>query len=632
MNVRIFSSSWPFGLAILIVALMAPAIGHARDGGPDASAATTTATTTTTTGGRVDAGPAPARRPSPTPAEQPSSPTDPTAPATPSPGTSAPAGKAPEATTSPAPRPGDGNGGSAGGEGDAGSSDFRSPTDSDAGAGDAGPVDAGASDAGPPGAESADAGLADAGLADAGPGATNELPAPEAARPVPKGSAGIIIRVIIGLSILLIFAYAGSHPMILALEARIGIAHVVTAGFPFVLLGLIASQNAVGVLTDDILATITPILNFGLGWLGFIIGLQMDLRHFDRLPQGTGLLVVVEASVPFIVITLACGALMVLFGQDYRDPSVIRNAVMLGAAGAMTGLLRDRSLGGRSWVRKPLERGNPKDIGLQSLVSQLDEVFGLVALLVLAAYFRPTEAGTTWQLPGTAWVFVTLGLGVAVGMLLFVMVRKPQSGAEFLAVLFGFIAFASGLAGYLSLSPIVVCFIAGALVTNFPCEQRDRVAQLSNRMERPIHLIFLIIAGALWSVDDWRGWVLLPCFVASRFVGRYLGIFAGQKSFEAKDQVPPDHGPVVTPLSVLSIALVVNVERLYVGEDGGVISWVMTAVIGGAFVTEFFVQLIHEGFRPPATDPMFTKDGAYEGPTYRGIDSGSPDRESEPES
>src|SRR5262249_54539306 len=144
-------------------------------------------------------------------------------------------------------------------------------------------------------------------------------------------------------------------------------------------------------------------------------------------------------------------------------------------------------------------RGWREGRGVDHLVSQLDEIVGVVGLLFVAAYFRPSGA-VGWQIPGTAWVFVSIGLGVVVGVLIFTMVREPKNEGEFAAIVIGSVALGAGLAGYLYLSPIVVCFIAGALVVNFPCEQREQIFAILNHLERPIHLLFLIIAGASWDV------------------------------------------------------------------------------------------------------------------------------------
>jgi hypothetical protein len=182
---------------------------------------------------------------------------------------------------------------------------------------------------------------------------------------------------------------------------------------------------------------------------------------------------------------------------------------------------------------------------------------------------------------------VTIGLGVVVGVLIFTMVRVPVGSGEFLAVVLGSVALGSGLAGYLYLSPIVVCFVAGALVTNFPCEQRDEIFRILNHLERPIHLLFLIVAGALWNVTAPAPWLIVPAFVIARVVGKWLGVFAAAKT--VGQDLPKgfaDERVLVSPLSPLSIALVLSLH----GSVGGATSdWIITVVIGGAILTEVAV-------------------------------------------
>jgi Kef-type K+ transport system membrane component KefB len=192
------------------------------------------------------------------------------------------------------------------------------------------------------------------------------------------------------------------------------------------------------------------------------------------------------------------------------------------------------------------------------------------------------------ELPGTWWLFITLGIGVVIGVLIFAMIRVPRTSAEFLAVILGVVAFASGLSGVFRLSPIVVCFVAGVLVTNFPNEQRESVFKILNHLERPLNLLFLMIAGAVWNITDWRGWALVPLFVITRVAGKWLGIFATKR---VVGQVLPsaftENRQLVLPMSTLSIALVVSIQRF---RDPG-LSWVVTAVIAGALVTDLIVGL-----------------------------------------
>jgi hypothetical protein len=168
------------------------------------------------------------------------------------------------------------------------------------------------------------------------------------------------------------------------------------------------------------------------------------------------------------------------------------------------------------------------------------------------------------------------------------MIRLPQSDSEFLAIVLGGIAFASGVAGYLQLSPIVVCFVAGVLVTNFPNDQRNNVFRILSHLERSVHLLFLIVVGAVWNPGDWRGWVLIPLFVAGRALGKWSGVLASKTVVGtllpagfAEDRA------LITPMSGLSIALVISIDRLH--DDLG-LPWIVTAVVGGSIVTELLMR------------------------------------------
>jgi Kef-type K+ transport system membrane component KefB len=414
------------------------------------------------------------------------------------------------------------------------------------------------------------------------PPATEPTPpsvGPPEPAPAHEGNrAAVIIKLVLGFVAIFAISYIGSHKKVVRAQERLGIGGVIAAGFPFVALGVIVRQPQIGILTHDVIERMRPLLHFGLGWLGFIIGAQLDIRLLDRLPRGTAYLVVVEALAPFAVAAAAAGGCAVALGiSDWREPTFWRDLILLGAAAAMTAPRRFRGFANRGW-----REGR----GADTLLAQLDEIVGVVGLLFVAAYFRPT--GTAgWQIPGTAWLFVTIGLGVVVGILIFTIVRVPVNSGEFLAVVLGSVALGSGLAGYLYLSPIVVCFVAGALVTNFPCEQRDEIFRILNHLERPIHLLFLIVAGAIWNVTELAPWAIVPAFVIARIIGKWIGVFAAAKTVgSAMPKGFADERVLVSPLSPLSIALVLSLH----GSVGGAASgWIVTVVIAGAMLTEVAV-------------------------------------------
>jgi Kef-type K+ transport system membrane component KefB len=402
---------------------------------------------------------------------------------------------------------------------------------------------------------------------------------------VTKANSLYAIKVIGGLLSLLVLAYLGGNRRVVRFQERLGISGVITAGFPFVALGLVAALPSVGILSGDVLAELRPLLHFGLGWLGFLIGAQLDIRVLDRVPKGTAYLIVVEALGPFGIAAAGCGAVMIAFGLTPDQPTLWRDVILLGTCAAMTAPRKFRGFASRQW-----HEGRGVDV----LLAQLDELVSIVGLLFITSYFREATS-TTWQLPDTAWIFVSLGLGLAVGVLIFAMLRVPKSDPEFLAIVLGGIAFASGLAGYLQLSPIVVCFLAGTLVTNFPNEQRESVFRILRHLERPVHLLFLIIVGAVWDVTDWRGWALVPLFVVGRTLGKWTGVLASKTAVGTLlPSTFAGQRDLVTPMSGLSIALVVSVDSLH--ADVG-LPWIITAVIGGSLATEFLMRRPRDSMR-----------------------------------
>jgi Kef-type K+ transport system membrane component KefB len=179
-------------------------------------------------------------------------------------------------------------------------------------------------------------------------------------------------------------------------------------------------------------------------------------------------------------------------------------------------------------------------------------------------------------------------MGVAMGTLVFFVLQRSSKRAEFIAIALGSVAFAGGLASYLLLSPIVVCFFAGIVVANLESAQREPFRQTLADLERPIFFVFLLVAGALWNPFDWRGWALVALFLPMRYLGQWLGSRIARVRYAEASRPLTRLSPLVGPLSPLAIAVVLNAQSLY---PSLAISWIVTAVIGGALISEVIAQI-----------------------------------------
>ncbi|MFN3323520.1 MAG: cation:proton antiporter [Bryobacteraceae bacterium] len=399
------------------------------------------------------------------------------------------------------------------------------------------------------------------------------------APPKPPTSATEVVKAILGLVVLVVLAYLGGHPKVQQIEDKLRISQVVTAGLPFVLLGVIAHHPNVEILSDGVLHAIRPILPLGLGWIGFAVGFRFDAQSVEALPKGAARAVALTTLLPFAAIVASCG--LVLF---FTDPSLagsdfLRDAIILGTAGAMTARTVPRLMEAMGVEQNRVAR--------VSSIVQLEQLAGVLGLMMVAAYFRPQGSDVGWQLPGTAWLFITLGAGTMMGGVIYAMLGRLKAGPEFTVLLLGSVCFAAGMSSFLRLSPVAVCFIAGVILVNFPGGWKQDVREALERLERPIYLLFLVIAGALWQPADWRGWVLMALFVSTRLAGKWFGMHLFRKHRMGDLNPEEERALALAPIGALSIAIVVNAQDLYFGPA---LPWMVTAVIGGGIATEIILQ------------------------------------------
>lgn len=393
-------------------------------------------------------------------------------------------------------------------------------------------------------------------------------------------SASEVIKVILGLVFVFGLAYVAANPKFQSFEEKLRISQVVTAGLPFVFLGVIAHLPKIGILSESVLWEIRPLLALGLGWIGFTIGFRFDSRLGESLIPGASTLSLITASVPFATILAVCTLLLVYAEHFPANAVFVRDAMMLATAGAMTAYSAPKLLQARG--------GSGHSVDRVFAIVTLEQLAGFLGLMVVAAYFRPQDSWIAWRLPGTAWMFITIGLGTMVGAVIWATLAKVKAGPEFSVLILGSVCFTAGLANFLRISPLVVCFIVGLILVNLPGTSKAQIREALDHMERPIYLLFLLVAGSLWEIREWQGWALMVVFVAARLAGKWIAVQVCCKRVPGGLSSDEKRSLIFSPIGALSIAIVVNAQDLYYGAT---ISWMVTAVIGGAIVTEIIVQI-----------------------------------------
>jgi len=400
-----------------------------------------------------------------------------------------------------------------------------------------------------------------------------------------------VAQVVLGLAAALALAVVLAHPRVKALEDRLGVTVLLSSGLPFLVLGAVFALPSVGILTTEVRADLQPAFEFGLGWIGFVIGIQMDVRRLDALPRALGTVIVTESVVPMVTTVIFCTAAFAgLTDLLVLDETILRDALVLGACAAPTAAISVPFLSRRMGERAA---------SMLYEVTLVDEVAGLALLGVCAVVFRPISAGAaTWALPSSAWLLVSAGLGVVLGIVTYALIRSAAHRNEELALLLGAVALSAGMSRQLGLSVPVICALAGAMLANLPLRDPDGLRRTLETVERPLYLVFLLVVGAYWRPGEWQGWALAPVFVLARAIGKYLGAMLSLRVGPAGLPSPREMALALMPQSPASIVLIVAAAMLY-GPSEARVRWATTAVIVGGVLTELVIRTLQGGGPSP---------------------------------
>lgn len=385
-----------------------------------------------------------------------------------------------------------------------------------------------------------------------------------------------IARVVIALAAAVMLAIAAAHPSVRRLEQRFGLSVLAASGFPLLALGY--AFRAFGVVTEQTLSDLRPVYEFGLGWIGLAVGMQLNVRRLDELPPSFTTTLALMTLPATLLAAVSCALLLSGLGLIYGS-GLLRDVLVLAACAAVSAPANLRLL---------LRHGPPRAMQLVSAITQVDQVAAFAILALVASMFRP-QATVLWRLPRSGWFIVTLGVGFLLGVIIYLLLRNVRSRAEEFSLLIGGVALAAGTAGYLALSVPVVCALAGAVLANVPYHDRARLEATLGDFERPMYLLFLFLVGTTWRPLEWQGWVLGIVFAASRGYGKLIGARAAVRLAAADLPAARNLTLALLPESAVAIVVIFSLATLDPAPIPA-IAWGINAVIVGSVLTEIYVQ------------------------------------------
>lgn len=347
---------------------------------------------------------------------------------------------------------------------------------------------------------------------------------------------------------------------------------VLSTGTHFLLLGFLLGPEVSGLLGPHLLESFSPAIVLGLGWIGLLFGMQFEPRALAALDRREVTAGLAQALVAFLVLAAAGAAGVAWLGGGRQALLLVLAAAAVASISTPTGL---GIVFGSAPVSGALSR-------LLSVAASLDGAVGLGALAVVLAFFHPaTPDGIVTLL---RWLAASVLLGVFAGWLLVSVTRQRPERQELVLFLLGLALLAAGTQAFFHLSALFGAAVAGAFVA-LVSPSPQRIQDALTRWEKPVHVIFLLLSGALLR---WPGWQVVPLVVA------YVLLRAGAKLAGGLTCLPalasgsrtPGLGLGLLAQGGLSIAMAISIRHVVSPAGSPALDLFFATVVLGVTVSE----------------------------------------------
>ncbi len=387
------------------------------------------------------------------------------------------------------------------------------------------------------------------------------------------GDLGTVVLLVVLIGV----AYVLAHNVVERLQRRF----LVVSGAEYLLLGFLLGPAFPAIHALDNVTGLLPIIALAAGWVGLLRGTDFDFASLQKLDPATWRVVFLHHLLPAVAVGFGSYYFFTEIGWVITSPrDAMLSSAALGCFAATDSsepfdlLARRYEISGRL---APLLRNG----------TRLGDIGVILAFGLIFCIFHENAPEAQDYSP-SLWAWVTVLLGAALGFLFSLfLVGDESDNARFLALV-GIIAFASGGAYFLELSPLAVNLSMGFVLVNFARGGQLLHTTLEST-ERPMAIVLLIFAGALWEPTELVPTLLgLGAFVAVRTGSKWLAsAIAGWGTSLRKDLFRGllAHGDV-------TLAMAVSFRLVYEGEAAKV---AYSVVLGSVILNDLVAPRLLRG-------------------------------------
>ena len=314
---------------------------------------------------------------------------------------------------------------------------------------------------------------------------------------------------------------------------------------------------------------LSVITQTALGFIAFAIGNEFRLGQLKAMGSKAITIGILQAVVTTVVVDIVLIGLHLLFPHVLSVPA----AITLGAIASATAPAATLMVVRQYKADGPLTR-------LLMLVVAIDDAVGLLLFSASFGIASALENGSVSVIgvvvEPVLEIVLSLGLGAAMGFLLYRVERFFHSRSKRMAISVAFVLLTVGLSMlkfhigpvHIGFSLLLVCMMTGTIFCNI-CDFSEELMARVEGWTVPLNILFFVISGAELDLKILANpWTLLVgvVYILSRSAGKYYGAYGSCKLTHCNKAITDNLGITLLPQAGVALGMAMTATNLSGGD------------------------------------------------------------------
>ncbi|MDE6026103.1 MAG: cation:proton antiporter [Lachnospiraceae bacterium] len=311
----------------------------------------------------------------------------------------------------------------------------------------------------------------------------------------------------------------------------------------YLVIGLLIGPNCIGILSNELIGSMSIVTDFALGCIAFSIGAEFRIKFLKRVGKAPIVIGVCEAVGAVFVVDIV----LLICGYD------VTFALAMGAIASAT------AAASTLMIIKQYKAKGPVTNTLLPVVA-LDDAVALMAFGVSMAVANVVSAHGKVSvgkllLEPCIEIIGGIAFGALLGIIMVFAVKWYTGRGNRLAVTIMMIMLCVGVSNMVGFSSLLACMVLSMVFVNLS-KFREKIYEPMDRITPPVYMMFFIISGASLDVTIIASvGAVGAIYVIGRVVGKVLGAAIGAHISKAPKIVSKWLGFTLVPQEGVAIGL-----------------------------------------------------------------------------